>query len=209
MTISKEQEEKESVGGENDTIVIRGARWRSPSPGRRKKALFYKTKRWEYHLRGSYPQLAAFIAEDPDKSTNIFQKFERLGSQNLLYMEAEIEEKEDDLAILDSVIEERIAELRGNKVGADERDEIDLLTALQEDWTFVRMAMNADLEYDIPRLAKKKHELVVDIRSALEKYCKYGAKRTACYECGTKVADHVSQTCRRSTKTNKSNSRFE
>ncbi len=47
-----------------------------------------------------YPSLAAFIASDPDHSTAIYRRFDRLSARNLLYLQAELsilEKKQDEL----------------------------------------------------------------------------------------------------------------
>ena len=41
-----------------------------------------------------YPSLAAFIASDSDKSTQVYRRFERLCARNLLYLQAELTELE-------------------------------------------------------------------------------------------------------------------
>lgn len=54
---------------------------------------------WDEHREG-YSRLAAYMAHDPDGTTTIFRKFERLGMTNLLVLESElasIERKLDDL----------------------------------------------------------------------------------------------------------------
>ena len=46
-----------------------------------------------------YPSLAALIASDPDHSTAIYRRFDRLSARNLLYLQAELailEKKQDD-----------------------------------------------------------------------------------------------------------------
>lgn len=46
-----------------------------------------------------YPSLAAFIAKDPDHSTAIYRRFDRLSARNLLYLQAELctlEKKQDE-----------------------------------------------------------------------------------------------------------------
>jgi hypothetical protein len=48
----------------------------------------------------SYPRFAAIIAEDKDKSSTIYRRFERLAARNILYLEAELAEleaKQDEL----------------------------------------------------------------------------------------------------------------
>src|SRR5450432_4230836 len=54
---------------------------------------------WDEYQMG-YPRFAAFIAEDKDKSSTIYRRFERLAARNLLYLEselAELEKKQDDM----------------------------------------------------------------------------------------------------------------
>ena len=41
-----------------------------------------------------YPSLAAFIASDKEKSTQIYRRFTRLGARNLLYLQDELAELE-------------------------------------------------------------------------------------------------------------------
>ena len=49
-----------------------------------------------------YPSLAAFIASDPDKSTAIYRRFDRLSARNLLYMQSELIELEARQDALDA-----------------------------------------------------------------------------------------------------------
>lgn len=52
------------------------------------------------HYIEGYPSLAAFIASDPDKTTFIFKRFNRLAARNLLHLQSELaklEAKQDDL----------------------------------------------------------------------------------------------------------------
>lgn len=47
-----------------------------------------------------YPSLAFIIASDPDHSTVIYRRFDRLSARNLLYLQAELvilEKKQDEL----------------------------------------------------------------------------------------------------------------
>jgi hypothetical protein len=53
----------------------------------------------EYHL--GFPRFAAFIAEDKDKSTTIYRRFERLAARTLLLMESELAELEKLMDELD------------------------------------------------------------------------------------------------------------
>lgn len=54
----------------------------------------------EVHYVPGYPSLAAFIAKDPDHSTAIYRRFDRLSARNLLYLQAELstlEKRQDEL----------------------------------------------------------------------------------------------------------------
>jgi hypothetical protein len=42
-----------------------------------------------YYING-YPSLAAFIASDPDRTTLIFRRFDRLAARNLLQLQGEL-----------------------------------------------------------------------------------------------------------------------
>ncbi|MCJ1231960.1 hypothetical protein MMC12_008640 [Toensbergia leucococca] len=58
-----------------------------------------RTRPWERYAMG-YPRFAAFIANDEDKSTTIYRRFERLSARNILYLESELTEleaKQDEL----------------------------------------------------------------------------------------------------------------
>lgn len=48
-----------------------------------------RRKPWTRYPMG-YPRFAAFIANDEDRSTTIFRRFQRLSSRNLLYLESEL-----------------------------------------------------------------------------------------------------------------------
>lgn len=54
----------------------------------------------EVNYVSGYPSLAAFIASDPDHSTAIYRRFDRLSARNLLYLQTELavlEKKQDEL----------------------------------------------------------------------------------------------------------------
>ena len=62
----------------------------------------YNPKRpWTQHIMG-YPRFAAFIANDEDRSTTIYRRFERLSARNLLYLETELQELEASQDQLDA-----------------------------------------------------------------------------------------------------------
>lgn len=57
-------------------------------------------KPWTKYPIG-YPRFSAFISADPDKSTTIFRRFERLSARNLLYLESELADLEAEQDRLD------------------------------------------------------------------------------------------------------------
>jgi hypothetical protein len=61
---------------------------------------FDHRKPWTKYPIG-YPRLAAFIANDEDKSTTIFRRFQRLSARNLLYLESELADLEEEQSRLD------------------------------------------------------------------------------------------------------------
>src|SRR4051794_27305664 len=44
------------------------------------------------HRLIGYPSLAALIVSDPDRTTTIFKRFDRLAARNLLYLQSELAE---------------------------------------------------------------------------------------------------------------------
>lgn len=48
-----------------------------------------------------FPALAAFIASDPDRSTFIYKRFDRLASRNLLILQGELAEMQSRLDAFD------------------------------------------------------------------------------------------------------------
>lgn len=48
-----------------------------------------------------FPALAAFIASDPDRSTFIYKRFDRLASRNLLILQSELAEMQSQLDAFD------------------------------------------------------------------------------------------------------------
>jgi hypothetical protein len=60
--------------------------------------------------RFGFASLAAYIAEDKDKSISIYRSFQRLSARNLLYLEAEISELEEQLDYFDNELHRADAE---------------------------------------------------------------------------------------------------
>ena len=56
---------------------------------------------WTQYIMG-YPRFAAFIANDQDRLTTIYRRFERLSARNLLYLETELQELEASQDQLDA-----------------------------------------------------------------------------------------------------------
>ena len=54
---------------------------------------FNRDRPWTQYPMG-YPRFAAFVANDEDRSTTIYRRFERLSARNLLYLETELAELE-------------------------------------------------------------------------------------------------------------------
>jgi len=55
----------------------------------------------EKHYIEGYPSLAAFIASDPDRTTLIFKRFDRLAARNLLHLQSELAKLEAEQDALD------------------------------------------------------------------------------------------------------------
>lgn len=77
-----------------------------------------------------FPRVADKIASDPDKTTTIYRRFDRLSARNLLFLEAEIAELEalqnkyddDDLVAADQVVIESHSDWRKFERYANEKD---------------------------------------------------------------------------------------
>jgi hypothetical protein len=61
-----------------------------------------RAKPWTQFPMG-YPRFAAFIANDEDKSTMTFRRFQRLSARNLLYLESELADLEEEQDRLDDI----------------------------------------------------------------------------------------------------------
>ena len=78
-----------------------------------------------------FPRVADKLASDPDKTTSIFRRFDRLSSRNLLFLEAELAElealqnkyDEDDLIAADRMIIDCHSDWRKFERYGTERDE--------------------------------------------------------------------------------------
>jgi hypothetical protein len=121
-----------------------------------------KTRKWTAYQPG-YVQLAAFIADDPDNSTTIFRKFDRLSARTLLHMEIEIARLEHELEELDQEAQSRLehTEYPLDKEAKRLQAEYD---AEERIWEVV-----CDDETD---MAKRRHDLVLTIRRRLKEYCR-------------------------------------
>jgi len=60
--------------------------------------------------RFGFSLLAAYVAEDKDKSISIYRTFQRLSTRNLLYLEAELSELEEQLDCFDNELLQADAE---------------------------------------------------------------------------------------------------
>jgi hypothetical protein len=78
-----------------------------------------------------FPRVADKIASDPDKTTTIYRRFDRLSARNLLFLEADIAELEalqnkydaDDLVAADQVVIESHSDWRKFERYASEKDQ--------------------------------------------------------------------------------------
>jgi hypothetical protein len=101
------------------------------------------------YIKG-YASLAAFIAEDRDKSTAIFRRFDRLSARNLLYLQSELAELE---AKQDAFDREDL------KAGTEEK-------ASARSWpVFKRRAEEGNNERE-----KERMDLVKEIREKIREY---------------------------------------
>jgi hypothetical protein len=77
-----------------------------------------------------FPRVADKIARDPDKTTTIYRRFDRLSARHLLFLEAEIAELEalqnkydsDDLVATDQVVIESHSDWKKFQKYANEKD---------------------------------------------------------------------------------------
>jgi hypothetical protein len=109
---------------------------------------------------GGFPRVANKIASDPDKTTILFRRFDRLSARNILYLEAEL------------------AELEAQQIAFDNQDLARADPTIVESHTswskFERHAKekNADGTFKQPGQAAKM-ELVVKIRERLKEYRRF------------------------------------
>jgi hypothetical protein len=97
-----------------------------------------------------YPSLAAFIASDHDKSTEIYRRFGKLSARNLLYLQSELVELEAKQNAFDE---------------EDVRGPMDT-KACARDWAvFAERAKNPANERE-----KKRMELAMEIRAKIKEY---------------------------------------
>lgn len=118
-----------------------------------------------------YPRAAAFIAEDPDKTTNIHRRFERLATRNILYIESELidlESKQDDLDRL--IQKEEEFTLNGQNL-ASIKDIYDKeLKSITTNSTSNVPADAAPKLTEVAKLCKRRLDLANRIRECLKEY---------------------------------------
>ena len=104
-----------------------------------------------------FPSLAAFIASDPDRTTAIFQRFDRLAARNLLYLQSEL------------------AELQAKQDGFDQEDFYERQT---DDPSMLtkRCARNWE-EFrshgDTDQKQRQRKQLAMQIRATMKEYSQY------------------------------------
>jgi hypothetical protein len=114
-----------------------------------------------------YPSLAAFIASDPDHSTAIYRRFDRLSARNLLYLQAEL-----------SILEKKQDELDKEDLNSDEIDSKDKA----RNWE----ALLARAEAGSDDAAEERVKVVKAIRDKIKEYSeswKIGARAETERDC--------------------------
>lgn len=118
----------------------------------------------EQPLNG-FPRVAQKLSSDPDKTTTIFRRFDRLSARNLILLEAELAELE---ARLDGLDEE------------DRKSSSDEVRRCHGDWnTFESLATGRDSNGDPTNPGQaEKLQLVLKIREKLKEYrkCSYSIR---------------------------------
>lgn len=107
-----------------------------------------------------FPQVAKKLASDPDKTTTIFRRFDRLSARNLIYLEAELAELEAQQDILDENDKKPTSEEECN---------------CHTEWsTFERLATGRDSNGDPTNPGQAgKLELALKIRAKIKEYRKH------------------------------------
>lgn len=100
------------------------------------------------HYIEGYPSLAAFIASDPDKTTLIFKRFDRLAARNLLHLQSEL------------------ARLQAEQDGLDEQASQEDLHSKQclRNWEDFKKAVETDPKQ------QRRHDLALEIRKTMKEY---------------------------------------
>jgi hypothetical protein len=123
---------------------------------------------WEDYETG-YSKLAAFMAHDPDKSTTIFRKFDRLSAYNLLLMESEIATIEEGLEQLEDEVRDKKRESQRDLSATERQQKMGDLQALGQSWEYLEIVSHgANLE--LAELAERRHDLAMRLRAKLKEY---------------------------------------
>jgi len=111
----------------------------------------YRDAPWEQYPDG-YSKFATFLTTDPDKSTTIFRRFDRINARNLLVFESEIAELE---ARLDRI------EMEGG-----DRD----FLASERSWEMLNYQATIE-KGKIGDEAQKIVHITMELRAKLKEYC--------------------------------------
>lgn len=119
-----------------------------------------------------YRRYASFISMDPDRSTTIYRRFEKLSARNLLYLESELSEMEQELEDLDNlsdINQDNASVLR------EMEDTSHSWTGLrqQAEWAVINEEVPECTKKHVQECAKKRVQLVKDIREKLKEYRTY------------------------------------
>jgi hypothetical protein len=137
-----------------------------------------KPKRWFDYPQGPN-RLAVWTAEDPDRSTTIYRRFNRLNAYNLLHLEAELAIIEEEIETTETAIS---ALLATSEKEASADSAVLALRQLRKDWQFAQLLALGNLpdttshRDEIEALARKKVNNVFALRKQMAEYRKYNAR---------------------------------
>jgi len=101
-------------------------------------------------LSKGFSAVASKIAADPDKTTTIYRRFDKLSARNLLFYQAELAELESQQEVLDNEDRRAIDEYSDN---------------CQRDWRWFEEGAKVEGR------ERRKMNLAMRVRHTLEKYC--------------------------------------
>jgi hypothetical protein len=121
-----------------------------------------------------FPRVASKIASDPDKTTTIYRRFDRLSARNLLFLEAELAELEA---------------LQDQQDAADLNSADSTTISCHSDWSkFESCANKKDGDGNLLHQSQaEKMELALKIKEKLKEYRRTSHATRSCVQ----IADHM------------------